>query len=75
MLEDPYKEIIKQRCEKTGKVCYSLRDAREAIRLAKRRTNGCKNKIPLRTYFCKYCGTYHNTSQKTQMSKRGKWNG
>ena len=52
-------------CNVTGKVCYSQKEAGNVIRRLKRHRIGITNKkIPMRTYYCKYCGTYHLTHFK-----------
>ena len=54
-------------CENTGKNCYSFREAHEIVNRQKHhkvvnvRIN--KNKIPTRSYFCKFCKSYHLTSK------------
>ena len=58
------KDII---CESEGKICYTKREAGNAINEAKKHhysgeSNSAK-KIPVRKYFCKKCGFYHLTSQ------------
>lgn len=52
-------ETVYQICEKTGKRCYGQKDASNAIRCSKHSSN--KKRIPLRSYYCEYCGTYHLT--------------
>ena len=55
-----------QICEETGKNCYSRRLANELVNLQKHhkkknvRVN--KGKIPLRSYYCEFCKSYHLTS-------------
>ena len=56
-------------CEQCAKICYSKRDACIAIKTAK---HNRKNYIPIRYYFCDYCGAYHVTSQKHRRDK-AKW--
>lgn len=54
-------------CIKTGKVCFSKKDAGDTIRrLSERRRNrtGRKKIVPKRSYYCKFCGTYHLTHNK-----------
>ncbi|MBP5407145.1 hypothetical protein J6Z19_08385 [bacterium] len=56
------KDII---CESEGKICYTKREAGNAINEAKKHhysgeSNSAK-KIPVRKYFCKKCGCYHLT--------------
>lgn len=47
-------------CRFTGKVCYSQKEAGNVVRRLKRHRIGITNKtIPMRTYYCKACGTYH----------------
>lgn len=51
-------------CIKTGKTCFSKKDAGNAIRRLKTRRKQyfCKQKqIACRSYYCNYCGTYHLT--------------
>lgn len=51
-------------CSVSGKICYSLRDARTIIKNCKKRKKKTKNIIPSREYFCKDCGSYHLTHYK-----------
>lgn len=46
-------------CPATGKRCYSKKDANNVIYAAKRSSH--KKRIPLRSYYCNKCGTYHLT--------------
>lgn len=46
-------------CEKTGKRCYSKKEANNVIHAAKRKS--AKKRIPLRSYYCTKCRTYHLT--------------
>ena len=46
-------------CSKTGKRCYSEREAADTIRIAKKHHGKYS---PKRKYFCKYCGFWHLTS-------------
>lgn len=54
-------------CEATGKRCYSKKDANNAIHAAKRKS--AKKHIPLRSYYCSVCGTYHLTHFTQYMHK------
>lgn len=54
-------------CEATGKRCYSKKDANNAIHAAKRKS--AKKHIPLRSYYCSVCGTYHLTHFTHYMQK------
>lgn len=55
-----------QICKETGKNCYSRRVANELVNSQKHhkkkniRIN--KRKIPLRSYYCEFCKSYHLTS-------------
>ena len=54
-------------CKYTGKKCYSQREAGETIRMFKNnrlKWNNRGENIPLRSYFCRYCHTYHLTHHK-----------
>lgn len=54
-------------CIKTGKTCFSKKEAGNCIRRFKtrRRKNLSRQKqIPLRSYYCDYCGTYHLSHSK-----------
>lgn len=67
------KDII---CESEGKICYTKREAGNAINEAKKHhysgeSNSAK-KIPVRKYFCKKCGFYHLTSHKSGKSRCSK---
>ena len=64
-MKDEFEREI--RCESEGKICYTEREAGNAINSAKHHGNRAK-KIPHRKYFCKECGCFHLTSQK---SKKG----
>ena len=46
-------------CEATGKRCYSKKEANNVMHAAKRKS--AKKRIPLRSYYCTECGTYHLT--------------
>lgn len=76
MLEDSCEKVVNADgtiiyfC-RTGKRCYSKQGAGEVIRLAKKRNN-CKNKIPVRSYYCKECGAYHTTSRKREWDGKEK---
>lgn len=54
----------KQRCPKTNKVCYSKADANSLINHPRR-----SKKVPMRTYVCEFCGSYHITSKKLSSYK------
>ena len=70
MKDDFGKDII---CESEGKICYTEREANEAINGARHHSNRAK-KIPQRKYFCKKCGCYHLTSQKSEKESCSKYN-
>lgn len=59
-------DITIQICKETGKNCYSRRNANEIVNSQKHhkkknvRIN--KGKIPLRSYYCEFCKSYHLTS-------------
>lgn len=49
-------------CWKTGKVCYSYREAHFQLNSWKRRRGkGRRKHIPKRAYRCEWCGLYHLT--------------
>ena len=56
------------RCESTGKICYSKKEAGIALNVARHHGNRAK-KIPKRMYLCKECGHYHLTSQSASHKK------
>ena len=48
------------RCENEGKICYTKREAGNALNGAKK--CGCRAKnMPKRSYYCEECGCYHLT--------------
>ncbi len=47
------------RCKSTGKICYTEREAGNALNGAKK--GGHANEIPKRKYYCSKCGCYHLT--------------
>ncbi len=59
------KNIVRNECEITGKICYSKREAGEIKNQRERHLNGDnlgRNKtLPRRSYYCKYCGCFHLT--------------
>ena len=64
-------------CERTGKVCYSVKEASQVVTKV-RKTNysgrykkHSTGKIPKRIYRCKFCGCFHTTSYKTKRVDRG----
>lgn len=57
-------------CERTGKVCYSQKEAGKQVHGAMRHSS--KKQVPLRSYMCKYCGTYHLTHYKNAIFFDGK---
>ena len=59
------------RCKSTGKICYTEREAGNALNGAKHHGNRAK-KIPKRMYPCKKCGHYHLTSQKSEKTGHSK---
>lgn len=65
-----------EKCESTGKICYTEREAGEAINSArKRHYNGRGAKrIPMREYFCDKCGCYHLTHIASCKTSRAKQN-
>ena len=58
-------------CESEGKICYTETEANNALNGAKHHGNRVK-KIPKRKYFCKKCGYYHLTSQKSEKTSCSK---
>ena len=62
MKDDFGKDII---CESEGKICYTKREAGNTLNGARHHGNRAK-KIPQRKYFCKECGCFHLTSQKSE---------
>lgn len=58
----------KEVCSVTGKRMYSRKEANNLKNSATKRPNA-KRKIPMRSYYCSYCGTYHLTHYKTYMKK------
>ena len=56
-------------CESENKICFTEREANEALKGAKSHNNRSK-KIPVRKYFCSKCGHYHLTSQSASHNKR-----
>ena len=59
----------KQYCQRTGKICYSRKDANETISFFKRGHRNHKwghrgKQIPQRSYYCEYCKAYHLTHYK-----------
>ena len=57
------------RCEIEDKICYTEREANEALNGAKSHNNRSK-KIPVRKYFCKECGYFHLTSHKSEKGEK-----
>jgi len=55
-----------------GKICYTQRDAAEAIRYFKSGKARSKKHIPKRYYYCEICNAYHLT--KIQNKKRKSMN-
>lgn len=55
-------------CEETGKICYSEREAGAIVNGAKKYGN--RKRMPLRKYYCNFCGCYHTTSEKTKRGKK-----
>lgn len=51
----------KKICKETGKVCYTIREAKQTISLFKCHWIKKNKKIPVRYYKCEYCGFYHLT--------------
>lgn len=60
---------MRERCQQTGKTCFSRKKANETIAYFKttyfKWSHRGKN-IPQRSYYCKYCGTYHLTHFKNR---------
>lgn len=54
-------------CPVSGKRCYSKKEANNAMHCAKYKSH--KKKIPLRSYYCAACGTYHLTHYTNYMHK------
>ena len=61
-MKDKFEKEI--RCESEGKICYTEREAGNTLNGARHHGNRAK-KIPKRKYFCKECGCFHLTSQKS----------
>ena len=59
------------RCESTGKICYTKREAGNALNGAKHHGHRAK-KIPKRMYLCEKCGCYHLTSKKSEKTNNPK---
>lgn len=62
------------RCESTGKICYSKKEAGIALNRAKKHyhsddESNASKKIPKRKYYCEKCGHYHLTSQPASQKK------
>lgn len=54
-------------CQKTMKTCFSKKEAGNCIRRFKtrrRKTFNRQKQIPMTSYFCEYCGTYHLTHNR-----------
>ena len=64
------KDII---CESEGKICYTEREANEALNSFRHHRIRAK-KTPKRKYFCKKCGCFHLTSQKSEKFSCSKHN-
>lgn len=66
-----------ERCSRTGKVCYTERDAGEMLnrtrdkRYIKRKHLNSKN-APRRKYRCEFCGWWHLTHQPFYKNNRQK---
>jgi hypothetical protein len=59
-------------CEPTGKICYSQREAGimlNSLKNSRHRWNNRNKIIPLRSYRCEYCNTFHLTHYKKRMKK------
>ena len=62
----------KRICQRTGKSCFSKREANETIAYFKTshfKWNHRGKNIPQRSYYCEYCGTYHITHFKKKSRK------
>jgi|GEM_PF-3624019 hypothetical protein len=70
-MKDEFEREI--RCESEGKICYTEREANEALNSARHHGNRAK-KTPKRKYFCKKCGYFHLTSQKSEKCSCSKHN-
>lgn len=57
-------------CPATGKRMYSKKDANNAMHAAKRASH--KKRIPLRSYYCAECGTYHLTHFQNMLHRSEK---
>ena len=73
MKDDFGKDVI---CESEGKICYTKREAGNAINRAKQHyhsdeSNASKD-IPKRKYYCEKCGHYHLTSQAVYRNQNDK---
>ena len=59
-------DVTIQICKETGKNCYSRRIANELVNSQKhhkkKNVRITKVKIPLRSYYCEFCKSYHLTS-------------
>lgn len=63
----------KKICEATGKVCYSRREAGEAIGWFRNgHFFGGTRDVPKRYYLCPFCGTYHLTHYKKKRTEKKK---
>ncbi|MBP5591466.1 hypothetical protein J6Y50_06410 [bacterium] len=70
-MKDEFERDI--RCEIEGKICYTEREANEALKNARHHGIRAK-KTPKRKYFCKECGCFHLTSQKSEKESCSKRN-
>ena len=61
------------RCESTGKICYTEREAGIALNEAKKHhysDDNTSKEIPKRKYYCEKCGCYHLTHQTFYKSNK-----
>lgn len=56
----------KEYCFRTGKTCYSQREANNVIGFYRsgHKWNHRSKTIPKRSYYCEYCKSYHITHYK-----------
>ncbi len=66
-IDNGWEQIPYEYCERTGKRCYTAKEANEAINHKRRKRIG--KKIPKRKYICEFCGRYHLTSKPFHNAK------
>lgn len=63
-------------CCKTGKICYTHRQAQSVISHAhpkkcwRRRCNSYGKNVPTRAYYCEECESYHVTHETYELKRR-----